>query len=343
MIMPMVLEDVLYQGSPPMRPPKDIGVARPGTKDPREMSSSDEILDAVLEWTFWYSKISICSWNVALQVLEECLPDPCNSLLLEDPFKRGIDAVKVAKEQDTMPFIYPMGQQNLADSLAAIQKLVFDDKKYTMDEVLAALKSSWEGREEMRQDFLNAPKYGNDDDYADDWMVKVKVGIDKVFRSVKDAWGNPLIPDGSTAAGYQMVGFGCGATPDGRKSMNYLADGSLSPMTGADKSGPTAVLNSAGKVPYLHTDLFNQRVMPQFLEKENKLLFAEYLREWYEKGNIFHIQFNVVDSAHLREAQEKPQDYTDLQVRVAGYSAFFVDLPVETQDSIISRMEHSFC
>jgi pyruvate-formate lyase len=342
MILPMVLEDALYQGSPPMRAPKEIGVPRPRTKDPREMMSSEELLEAVLEWTDWYSRISIVSWNTALQVLEEWLPDPCNSMLLEDPLDRGIDAVKMAKEHDTMPFIYPMGQQNLADSLAAVQKLVFDDRKYTMEEMLGALKANWVGYEEMRQDFLNAPKYGNDDDFADDWMAKVKVGIDRIFTAVSDAWGNTLIPDGSTAAGYQMVGFGCGATPDGRRGMTYLADGSLSPMPGADRSGPTAVLNSAGKVPYFHTDLFNMRVMPQFLEKENRVLFAEYLREWYEKGNIFHIQFNVVNTEELREAQEKPKDYSDLQVRVAGYSAFFVDLPQETQDSIIARTEHCF-
>ena len=135
----------------------------------------------------------------------------------------------------------------------------------------------------------------------------------------------------------------CGASPDGRQAGGYLADGSISPTAGVDKSGPTATLNSVGKIPFMHTQLFNQRFMPVLLEGENKKLFAEYLREWHGKGTIPHIQFNIVDTRVLREAQECPEGYTDLQVRVAGYSAFFVDLPQETQDSIIARTEQSFC
>jgi formate C-acetyltransferase len=110
-------------------------------------------------------------------------------------------------------------------------------------------------------------------------------------------------------------------------------------MPGADRNGPTAVLNSVGKIPWIHSQLLNQRFMPQFLERENKKLFAEYLRVWYEKGTIHHIQFNVVDSRVLRDAQDHPENYTDLLVRVAGYSAFWVDLPTETQDQIILRSE----
>lgn len=102
------------------------------------------------------------------------------------------------------------------------------------------------------------------------------------------------------------------------------------------------MLNSVGKLPFLHTGLFNQRFMPAFLERDNKTLFAEYLREWYDKMTIPHIQLNVVNSETLREAQQKPEKYSDLQVRITGYSAYFVDLPKETQDSIICRTEHSF-
>jgi formate C-acetyltransferase len=120
-----------------------------------------------------------------------------------------------------------------------------------------------------------------------------------------------------------------------------MADGTLSPMAGADKNGPTAVLNSVGKIPYMHSQLLNQRFMPQFLEGENKKLFAAYLKEWHAKGTIPHVQFNVMDSQVLRDAQEHPEEYTDLQVRVAGYSAFWVDLSTETQDAIIARTEQT--
>jgi pyruvate-formate lyase len=194
----------------------------------------------------------------------------------------------------------------------------------------------------MRQDFLSAPKYGNDDDYADAWAVKTLTRVhDGTLSQVKDAWGWPVTIDGSTAAAFQSVGLSCGATPDGRRAGTPLADGTLSPMPGADKHGPTAVLNSVGKIPYMHSQLLNQRFMPQFLEGENKKLFAQYLGEWHEKATIPHVQFNVVDSQTLRDAQEHPEKYTDLQVRVAGYSAFWIDLSKETQDEIIARTEQS--
>ena len=102
-----------------------------------------------------------------------------------------------------------------------------------------------------------------------------------------------------------------------------------------------AVLNSVGKIPYMHSQLLNQKFLPQFLEGDNRKLFADYLKVWHEKGTIPHIQFNVVDSHDLRDAQEHPEKHTNLQVRVAGYSAFWIDLSVETQDSIIDRAEQS--
>jgi pyruvate formate-lyase/glycerol dehydratase family glycyl radical enzyme len=311
----------------------------PKTKDVVEMNSAHEIFDAFCERLLYYSKIAAITWNIAQQVITEYNPDPCNSFLLNEPLERGLDLNKLHKEDNTWPNFVNFGRQNLADSLAAIQKLVFDEKKYTMEELLKSLKANWEGCEEMRQDFLNAPKYGNDDDYADEWAVKVAVGMEDTVKQVKDAWGYPLTFDGSTVAGYQAAGLPCGASPDGRMASSFLADGTLSPMTGVDKIGPTAVLNSASKIPYLGTQLFNQRFMPQFLEGENKMIFAEYLREWHEKGTIPHIQFNVIDSNVLREAQKHPEDYTDLQVRVAGYSAFWVDLSGEVQETILARTE----
>jgi pyruvate-formate lyase len=112
-------------------------------------------------------------------------------------------------------------------------------------------------------------------------------------------------------------------------------------MVGTDKNGPTAVLNSVGKVPFMHTELFNQRFMPQFLEGDNRKLFADYLKVWHKRG-IPHIQFNVVSSEELRAAKAQPEEHSDLIVRVAGYSAHFIDLAEHTQDSIIERTEQSF-
>ncbi len=315
---------------------------RPVTKDPREMKSADELLDATCEQTDFYIKIAALSHNIGHQTVMDYNADPLNSLMLDDTLENGNDIYKYNKEFDSYLNVISLGHVNIADSLAAIQKLVFDEKKYTMDELLSALKSNWDGYEEMRQDFINAPKHGNDDDYADEWAVKVKKKFWETAQKTKDAWGNPCTFDGSSVIAYQAMAFGIGATPDGRMMSDYIADGSCSPSAGADKKGPTAVLNSVGKVPFLYTGLFNQRFMPSFLEGENKKLFSEYLREWFEKMTIPHIQFNVVSSETLREAQKDPESHPDLQVRIAGYSAHFVDLPKETQDSIICRTEHSF-
>jgi len=337
MLLSKVLEEALYEGGP--KGTKDRP-DKPKTKDPREMSSSDELLDAILERVAFYAKQMKISWDLAQEILMTTYPDPCNSLLLDEPLERGIDLKRLHKEYDTYPAVFNLGLITVADSLAAIQKLIFDDHRYTMDQLTTALKANWNECEAMRQDFLNAPKYGNDDDYADAWAVKVATRFEGTMSRVKDAWGCSFTSDGGTAAGYQTAGLACGATPDGRYSMSHLTDGTRSPMPGADKCGPTAVLNSAAKIPFMHTELFNQRFMPTFLEGENKKLFAAYVREWYEKGTIPHVQFNIVDSAVLRDAQEHPEAYTDLQVRVAGYSAFWIDLPRGTQDSIIARTDH---
>lgn len=335
-IMPKILEEVLFKHD---NPDEEGEISPPATKDPRDMKSAEEVLDAICERVLFRVKMGVVSWNIGQQVIMDYNPDACNSFLMDGPLERGIDLTELHKECDTWPNVLLFGAMNVADSLSAMQKLVFDDKKYTVDELLKALQANWAGYEEMRQDFLNAPKYGNDDDYADQWVVKLTVRLDETIGQVKDAWGYPVAIDGSTAAAFQMMGLASGATPDGRLAMTYLADGSRSPMSGVDKEGPTAVLNSVAKIPYVHTGLLNQRFMPQFLDEENRHLFAEYLREWYDKGTIPHVQFNVVDSSVLREAQEHPDNYRDLQVRVAGYSAFWVDLPNETQESIIARTE----
>jgi formate C-acetyltransferase len=338
--LPKVLEEVLFQRG---LPGPLSGQDSPRMEDPRKVRSADELLELFLERVSFYTKVGVLVWNIGQQTLMEYWPDPCNSFLLDGPVEKGIDLTKLQKEHDTWPMIDLFGRINVANSLAAVQKLIFDDKKYTMEQLLKALEADWQGYEEMWHDFLNAPKYGNDDDYADDWARKVSIGIENAVNQVKDAWGYTAACSGSVAVGYDTFGFGTGATPDGRRAGTSLADGTRSPMAGTDKKGPTAVLNSAGKIPYLHPELLNQKFLPQFLEGENRALFAEYLRVWYEKGTIPHVQFNVVDSNVLREAQEHPEKYTNLQVRVAGYSAFFVDLSKESQDAIIARTEQSLC
>jgi len=334
----MVLEDVLHRNDQESRAGH---IVYPAGKKATEMQSADELLEAFLERVKYYARIGQVSWNIAQQVLMDHKPDPANSLLNDVTLKRGIDLLRFNKEDDTWPSLIVYAAINASDSLAAIQKLIFDEKKYTMEELVTVLQSNWEGNEVMRQDFLNAPKHGNDDDYADDWAVKLLVGMDETISAFKDGWGCRFGIDSSTATGYTMMGLISGAGPDGRKASTPLADGTRSPMAGSDNDGPTAVLNSVGKVPFMHTELFNQRFMSEYLEGDNRKIFSDYLKVWHSK-NIPHIQFNVVSSEVLREAKAQPEEYSDLIVRVAGYSAHFIDLAENTQDSIIERTEQAF-
>ena len=145
--------------------------------------------------------------------------------------------------------------------------------------------------------------------------------------------------DGSIAAGYFGVSKGCGALPDGKKDSESFADAVISPSASTDKRGPTAVLKSAGKIPFAtYPTLLNQKFLPQYLEGENKKIFAQYLRAWADLG-IWHVQFNIVSKDVLMDAQAHPEKYADLVVRVAGYSAYFIDLPDGVQNDIILRAE----
>lgn len=326
-ILPKVLEEVLLE---------------PKNKDPIEMRSADELLDSFLERVSFYAKQMTDAWNIAQDILMNTYPDPTNSFLYDEALERGLDVKKLHKEHDTYPAVFILGMITTSDSFAAIDKLIFQEKRFTIAQLINAMKEDWQGFDAMRQRFLNAPKYGNDDDLADGWAVKLSTRFEETISKIKDFWGYKLISDGGTAAGYQTVGMSVGATPDGRYAMSSLTDGSRSPMAGADQNGPTAVMNSAGKIPFMHTELFNQRVMPIFLEGKNKAIFSAYLKSWYKKGTIPHIQFNVVNNEILKDAQIHPEKYTNLQVRVAGYSAFWIDLPKGTQDSIIARTEQKF-
>jgi pyruvate-formate lyase len=155
--------------------------------------------------------------------------------------------------------------------------------------------------------------------------------------------GTPCIPDGTVASAFWFLGKGCEATPDGRKARETLHDGSISPVGGRDKKGPTAVLKSVSKVDPLVSwnHLFNQSFMPQYLKGHNAEVFAQYLKTWADLG-IHHVQFNAVGREVLEDAQKNPENYFNLMVRVAGYSAYFVDLSKDLQDSIIARTPQCF-
>lgn len=312
------------------------------TPDPLTFNSIEDIMEAYLTQVKFFAEKGARLENIFHAVVKDYLPRPLVSILSEGGIEKGRDAYEWTYPY-TRLFLNYVGPINVADALAAIKKLIFEDKTVVMEELLDALMDNWAGKEDLRQMFLAAPKFGNDDEYVDLIARDVHLKTNNVIREFKDYHGNPFNGDGSNAGAVYALSYGVGATPDGRRDHEGIADGTVSAMYGRDTKGPTAMLKSASKIDQVGTysQLLNQKFLPQYLEGESKKVFADYLRTWSDLG-LSHIQFNVVSRETLLDAQEHPEKYTDLVVRVSGYSAYFADLSKGLQDYIIARTEHVF-
>jgi len=313
------------------------------TPDPRTFKSADDLMEAYLEQVRFFFKRQNAIENTARELYARYIPRPFYSAVLDGCIEKGKDCKQWAYPSPVHDICVIVGPTNVADSITAVKKNVFDDKKLTMDELLKALAADWQGYESVRQLMLSAPKYGNDDDYADDIARMVHHKTAEVMAEFTDRFGNFCRGDGSGLSATYAVGFDTPATPDGRRDGETYADATLSPIQGLDRKGPTAVLKSAAKIDTTKTynHLLNQKFQPDMLNGDMKKVFISYLRSWGQLG-ISHIQFNVVDRETLLAAQKNPEEYRALIVRVAGYSAYFTDLSKGLQDSIISRTEQSF-
>jgi len=263
------------------------------------------------------------------------------SACYERAVEAGTDAVDPSNGERGNTWITWFTWVENVDSLAAVKKLVFDEKKYTMDQLITALEANWDGDEEMRLDFVrNAPKWGNDDDYVDSIMVRCLKEIARHSWEIKGPEGKPFPPLPENVSGNIHYANIVGALPNGRRLGDALYDGGVSPGPGLDRKGPTAVLKSVGKIDHItqgRAFLLNQRLSPiQLAGDKGYNLWKSYMRTWADLGND-HIQFNMVDDSTLRAAQKDPEKYSEVIVRVAGYSAHFVDISRKTQDNIIQR------
>ncbi len=278
--------------------------------------------------------------NRARTLASKFTPRPYLSAISERSVESGLDVNDPSISRGNSWITAFTWVENI-DSLAAIKKLVFDEKKYTMAELKKALSEDWQGHEEMRLDFVkNAPKWGNDDDYVDNIMLRCLRDIAIFAHELKDPMGNnwPILPE--NVSGNIHYANVVGALPSGRRRGDALYDGGISPGPGLDKKGPTAVLNSCAKIDHI-TDgrafLLNQRLSPTQLAGEKGFsLWKSYMDTWYDLG-LDHLQFNCVSDETLRSAQKEPEKYQEVIVRVAGYSAHFVDISRKTQDNIIQR------
>ncbi len=335
--MPKVLEITLNNGVDP-RTGQRIGLE---TGDPTQFETFEELFEAYQRQLSHFVDIKIRGNNVVERLYASYLPAPFLSLLIDDCITKGKDYHDGGARYDTS-YIQGVGVGTMTDALAAIKYHVFDEKTLTMAELLAVLRENFESHERMRQMLLNkAPKYGNDDDYADDVMVSV---FEAYFNAID---GRPNTRGGTYRINllpttvHVYFGSVIGATPDGREAGMPLSEG-ISPVQGADRRGPTAVIKSVAKMDHVRTGgtLLNQKFTPQLLKDEAGLdKFVQLIRTYFKLGG-HHVQFNVVDAATLRAAQENPEQHRDLIVRVAGYSDYFCDLSQALQDEIIARTEH---
>jgi len=318
----------------------------------RDMTSFKELMKAIDQVIRELTRMSVIVENAIDLALEREVPDVLCSCLTEDCIGRG----KTIKEGGAVyDFIsgLQVGIANMADSLAAIKKLVFEEKKLTPAQLMDALEDDFTSSEnqKIQQMLINdAPKYGNDIDYVDELVVEVYNSyIDEMKKYPNTRYGRGPI-GGIRYAGTSSIsanvgqGFGTMATPDGRKARTPLAEG-CSPAHSMDKSGPTAVFKSVSKLPTHEITggvLLNQKVTPQMLSKEeNKEKLEMMIKTFFNRLDGYHVQYNVVSKETLIDAQKHPEKHRDLIVRVAGYSAFFNVLSKATQDDIIGRTEQT--
>lgn len=311
----------------------------PKTGDASKMSF-EEIVDASVE-QFKVITWEACKIRNMSRYVEEIMGKPHLSATYERCVEEGINCFERREYGNNWltNFIWMDGM----DSLVAIKKLVFDEKKYTMEKLLEMLKANWEGYEKERMDFVRTPKWGNDDPYADEIIVKFHERVRDEISLPAQCWGTkakgiPMVPQ--NIAAYTVGGALLGALPNGRRLGDTCYDGGCSPGAGMDKKGPTAVLRSVGKLTHenmFRANLLNQRLSPaQLVGDKGFEVWKSYIESWCDLG-INHVQFNMVDNETLLAAQKEPESYSELQVRVAGYSAHFTSLNKKTQDTIIAR------
>ncbi|MBN2187542.1 MAG: formate C-acetyltransferase/glycerol dehydratase family glycyl radical enzyme, partial [Dehalococcoidia bacterium] len=280
---------------------------------------------------------------LAQNAYRELLSSPFLSAITEGCIEVGRDLQHGGARYNFGPAVNEIGIADTADSLAVIRKLVFEYNRLTMEELLNALSNNFEGREELRGQFLHhVPKFGNDEDGVDGIANEVVQLCNEEVMKYKNIFG------GQAQAGIIAVTAGIpfgkvvGALPSGRKAGEPLAD-NVSPYPGNDKKGPTAILRSVAKLDVARLrngTLLNLRLSPTAVSTPEGLhKMASFIRGLCDIG-CWHIQFNVVDTAVLRDAQQHPEKYSDLLVRVAGYSAYFTQLHKEVQEDIIRRTEH---
>lgn len=334
---PKVFEITLNNGIDPVTG-KKLGLE---TGDPRSFESYEELYEAYHKQMVHFVNMKLAVNNYIERMFSLYAPATFLSLFIDDCISKGKDYYSGGARYNTT-YIQCTGLGTITDCLSTLKKHVFEEKRFTMDELLTAVSNNFEGNEKMRQYIINrTPFFGNDDDYADSIAVKV---YDDLVEAIE---GHPNTRGGKTQLNmlsttcHNYFGSVCGASVNGRLAKFAISDGT-SPAHGADTNGPTAVIKSLGKLDQTKSGgtLLNVRFVPTLFKREEDLKkLVSLIRAYFNMGG-HHIQFNIVDTQTLLDAQKEPENYKDLLVRVAGYSDYFNDMTEQLQNEIIARTEN---
>ena len=336
--LPKVLELSLHDGVDP-RTGERLG---PSTGGAASLATFDDLFRAFETQLRHLIDVKIRGNQGIERLYASEMPAPFLSVLTDDCITNGRD-YNAGGARYNNTFIQAVGIGTITDSLAAIRRLVLEEQKLALPDLVAALDADFAGNEPLRARLVNRmPKYGNDDDGADDVMVRV---FETAFRLID---GRPTVKGGTyrlemlPTTCHVYFGSVCGATSDGRKATLPLSEG-ISPVQGADRRGPTAVFRSAGKMDHVKTGgtLLNMKFSPAILAGEEGIDRLAHLVRSYFRADGHHVQFNVVSADTLRKAKANPEAHRGMIVRVAGYSDYFCDLSEALQDEIITRTEHA--
>jgi formate C-acetyltransferase len=315
----------------------------PKTQDPATFKNMDDVVAALREQVRYFVKLVAGAINTYVKYHGIYATNPFTSATLEGCLESGADMIRGGAKYKAIG-INGVAVPDVGDSLAALDKVVFRDRKYTMEQIVEALKADFEGYGDIRHDLLyNAPKYGNDIDFADRYARMAGQLWCEEAGKFTGPHGERYFPGAFTVSSNVPHGMQTGALPSGRKAGEPLANGGISATNGSDTHGPTALIKSAVKVDSVAANngtLLNMRFSPSVLKEERDIIkFANFLRAYCLAGG-YHIQFNVVSSSLLKKAQVTPGQYKNLLIRVAGYSAYYTELSKEVQDDLIARTEY---
>lgn len=332
-----VLELTLNNGVDPLTG-KEIGIR---TGNAASFKTFNQLYEAFERQLGYFSDVKLEGNLVIERIWAEEMPVPFLSLLIDDCIANATDYNAGGARYNTS-YVQGVGLGSITDNLSALSRLVFDEEALSMDELLKAMNANFEGYDDLRYRLIyDMPKWGNNNDYADKLAVRVFNSFYKAITGRKTFRGGVFRINMLPTTSHVYFGSKIGAMPDGRLAHEPLSEG-ISPVQGADRNGPTAVILSAAKIDQIKTGgtLLNQKFSPSFFTTDESLDKMVSLIRSYFKLDGHHIQFNVVSADTLRDAQKHPEKYQDLIVRVAGYSDYFNDLGEALQNEIIRRTEH---